>query len=415
MLSDPMIEEEPGVYRFRWEQEHISVLVRGVHGQNSKTGAELVFETDLDGESKHLHQCDLNLTGTRPRTDLAKHMSGLVKNRNMGIDWTVLLERLVVTVLERSRRGSPVILLDSSTRPVQPQFAVWPILPEKELTLLFGLGGAGKSYLALLLGIAMQAEWDSRELGFEVQQERRRVLYLDWETSPEEINWRLWKLCKGLGIEPVQMRYRRCFRPLADDIDALQSMIAAENIGSIIVDSIGWAAGGDINATEPAIRMVQAIRQLDTTTLGITHTAKNAEADKRTAYGNAYYMNGARSAWEVDKIQDVDADQIDVGMFHRKANGSKYFDARGFRLSFDEESESVTVSKIDLIRTPGLEERMPMPRRIVAALKGQGRKTAAELVDQLNGNKKSMTTTLWRMVKAGQIVALANGYYGAAN
>ncbi len=414
MLSEPMIREGPGIYRFQWTQEHISVLVRGIHGENSKTGCELIFETDLTGETMHLHWCAFNLTSTRSRSELAKHMAGLVRARNLQIDWTMLLERMVVEVLDRSRKGCPVVVLDSSTRPSEPNYVLWPIMPEKDLSILFGLGGAGKSYMALLMAIILQTGWADNPLGLRALQQPMPVLYLDWETNRDEVDWRLWKLTRGLGIKPVQIKYRHCFRPLADDLEAIQETVMNDAIGAVIVDSIGWAAGGDLNNTEPAIRLVQAIRQLDTTALAIAHTAKNAEADKRTAYGNVYYTNGARAAWEIDKVQEVGEGEIEIGLFCRKANSSQLFDPRGFRLAFDDKTESVKVRAIDLAKTAGFEARMPVSRRILAVLKAQGRMGRAELAEELNVPSDTVRLTLRRMVQRGQVVELANGVYGAS-
>lgn len=86
--------------------------------------------------------------------------------------------------------------------PERPQFIISDWLPTGYAALLAGHGGAGKSELALRLGVC--AALGVPYFGMPV--ERHCVLYLSCEDREPVLHWRLARICRHLGVDMAGLR-----------------------------------------------------------------------------------------------------------------------------------------------------------------------------------------------------------------
>mgnify|MGYP001562299591 CR=1 FL=1 len=198
-----------------------------------------------------------------------------------------------------------------------------PFLIEKQPVFLFGLGGAGKSLLALGMGLSLQT--GQTVLPGLRPKAQMNVAYLNWETDEEEIRMRQLYFGQDLGND---LYHIPCALPIHTMVTDLTRLLHEWDIRLLIIDSLLLAAGG---ATEDhAAAFFAALRRLGRASLVVAHTAKNTEG--KTIYGSVFFENLARNVFEV-RGKDSDNELV-TALYHRKGNNSRRLAPLGFRFTF---------------------------------------------------------------------------------
>lgn len=299
----------------------------------------LMQVTDAGEHGKCLYRDAYNLTSSQEAAALAVKLSAHYPH----LDWLDILGHISDKAIAIMRPFADISTIWSD-QPYMPQtYKLEPIVVENEINVLFGDGGTGKSYLALLFAIVMTLPWRDNPLG--LNPKMAKVLYLDWESGDQNrISHRLKKLLTGHGLPDMAIDYARCMMPLADEQDHLIKYIRKNSIDLIIVDSLAPACGGDPNAAETAIRFYQALRQLGCTSLVIAHQSKTDEG-KKSIYGSVFFRNLARSVWHVKSNQEAGDNILCISLAHNKENdGGKKPDI-GFKMTFD--VDAVNVERVE--------------------------------------------------------------------
>jgi len=295
--------------RTRGELHGELAVVCGLPGTRSRDG--------------HIHQARFNLTSTQARGTVAKV---LARRSGAGdVDWEDLLEDLCRRVLAAEREGEPVQKVGALPVPVRETYRLDPLLPERQVSILYGDGGTGKSTLAAAMAVSIQTGavvvegWAPR---------KAPVLYLDWEAGAASINRRVRGVAVGAHIpHVVTIDHMDCRRrgPLHHFAEDVARLVDREGYGLVVVDSVGMASGtsgegGDANET--AVRLFAAFGYLGTTVLAIDHVNKSdAEQTNRTTrpYGSIYKGLLARALYELRRSKTPDGASV-VGLYNTKAN-----------------------------------------------------------------------------------------------
>lgn len=420
-FSKPKIEHLGELSRFTWDDPPI--IVTAIHAQQHREGrisAEFVIERVEEDKTLLILRRQLStVLGPRAQSTLADELT----RRYLGAPWSEILEYVCAKVVEILRVGEPVFEISTADVIHPPEYLVKPILIKGQPNILFGLGGACKSYMALSLGICALLPWVQNPLKLEVNEKSSRILYLDYESDRDTVTWRMKRLQLGLNIPYLSMQYRSCCLPLADETDAIQNIVMDHKIELLIVDSAGGASGGDLNKTEGVLRFFAALRRLKVTSLIVAHTSKPQNGDTRSAtpYGNAYYTNYARSIWEVRREQQADSDVVNIGLFDSKSNDRGKMSALAFRLTFTG-SESATIERQQIADVPEFEKTLPLRDRIVNLLWINSPLTFNQVFEELHVDDAKITennvrVTLSRLCKGTQTkppkIETNNGYYSA--
>ena len=218
-------------------------------------------------------------------------------------EWDAIIEYSCVSVLEAFREDetAPAINLRDLTESTDEGMLVSPLFPANEPSIIFGEGGTGKSIITLWI-----AGLVSEGFGFDwLSAKQKNVLYLDYETSEDEFKRRGDKLSKGMGLDMpyANIWYRRYNSPLVDMVEHLREEIDRNDIGFIVVDSVGYACPEPISDKETN-RYFNAIRTFPNVTfINIAHTSKE-QGNNKTPFGSVFWWNGARSIWEIKKSQE---------------------------------------------------------------------------------------------------------------
>ena len=413
-MSKPSIAEITGGFLFTWEQEYLTIKVSRLHNHSSgKVTGELLIQTTAPGYNPHLHRATFNFSDSEPRRRLAKQLAENyteVDSENPLNGWKRILEQVCVYTLDNLRRGEPACTITSEDKIDQPRFLLDPIIPLGHPTIIFGEGGAAKSYLALLFAIATALPWEDNPLSLIPDTTRHKPFYLDWELSREAMTWRLKQLTLGHGLGYMEVGYRFCSLPLADDLDSIRDILAEAQTDFVIIDSLGLAAGGDLNSPESALRFFSALRQLHITSLIVAHTSKDFTTSRKSVFGSVFFRNSARSIEEVKTI--ADGNKLNIGLFHDKANLNERHPPIGIRLDF-RGRESVKASSCEVNLIPELARGIPLKTRALALLK-RGAMSSRELQEELEIEKEkedSFYAQLSTWKKKGWVLQLPNNTF----
>ena len=283
---------------------------------------ELCVRCDLPGARTvdgTLSIADFNVSSARARAERAKLLTERSNARDL--DWHTLVEEFCQLVLSADRNGQPGVDLRDLPRPERNDgIAIDGFdFPRRHPTILFGDGGAAKSYSGLWLAGRMAAQGMT-------------VALFDWELAGEDHRERLELL---FGAEMPQILYARCDR-LFYEADRLQRIVRENAVDFGIFDSIAFACDGPPESAEVAARYFRAVRQIGIGSLHVAHITKGQTGDQKP-FGSAFWHNGARSTWFVKRADGSDDSAVDLAFFNRKANLGKLLQPVGFTITFAEE------------------------------------------------------------------------------
>ncbi len=390
----PILEEIGSSYVFTWIQSGIIIEVSQIKESRDRVTCQINVKVIREDSPVHLLQTSLSLTSSRARTELAKELAQ--RHEGKCFNWVSALEEVCVVSLDKHKSVEPAIEISGGLTEKEipkPEYLLEPILYKDKPTVFFGEGKVGKSYLALAFAILVQLPYDDNSLGLKPQ--KSSALILDYETDKEDAEYRLDMLTKGFSLPSVSILYRRCTLPFVEDIDNILEIVKENDIGFIIVDSVGVAASnGNLNDSQTATQFYQALRRLKVTSLLLTHTSKdNLSGNSKTAFGSVYFTNIARNIFEVKKSQGVDEDSIDVVLINRNNNIGKLLKPISYRLTFTD--GKVVISQQNISNIPDFHKEVPLKYRVQEVLK-HGALSVKEIAEQLDANEDSVRHALQR-------------------
>lgn len=389
-VSLPELTANAGIYALEWQPESIRLSIDRLYDHKETTAGEVTVRyKPPEGEDyQHLHQARLNLTSTRERQSLAKYLAERVSD----VDWQAVVEQACVKVLGKHREGEPYRMIGNRPIGERAKYLSYPFILSEQPNLIFGLGGSGKTTLAAML--ALQVLSDETD---------GNVLWLDFEWCEDEVNDLVRRLKDGMGLDPsLEIAYRFCSQPLADDILAIQRMVLETKAQLVVVDSVGAACGGDPMAPDIVLRYFSALRSLRVTTLSLDHVAK----ENKGPFGSVYKVNASRNVWEVIKGSS-DSDGLAIGLHHRKINSGPLLKPQGYKFSY--QPGSVIPKKTDARSIPEVLAGMALADRLEAALI-RGPMTLEEMSEETGKPTKTISPVLSR--HKDRFISLERGKWG---
>lgn len=293
---------------------------------------------------------DLNFSSVQARQTRAKICAE--RSRVETLDWHGFLEDFALQVIDAERQGKPAIALADLAQTEEDvetwDVDGWPLLCTLPM-VLFGSGGAAKSYLAM---------WAAGVLaGRGIP-----VLYADWEFSAKDHRKRF-----GLVFHPMPsaLFYATCERPLVEEIDRLVRLVQEHRIQYVICDSMVFALNGPADDEHVGI-YYRAARQLKVGTMHIAHTTKAEDDREKQVYGSVFAQNGARSIWFSQRAESNPVGELQVGLYHRKSNIGELLKPLGFRFLF--RSGFTKIERVDVGDVDELAAGLPLLDRMKRAL-----------------------------------------------
>ena len=382
-LSDGVPREFQAVgddcYRLALLSLGLEFLIDRLRREHHELQGELTVRCTLAGARTFdgtLSVADLNLSSVRARRERAAYLTE--RSKAPEIDWLGLLEELCQRVLNAERVGAPALhLRDVAPSPLDDTINVesFPVLRQHPMCL-FGDGGSLKSYLALYLAGGLT-------------QQGLKVLYADWEFTPEAHRDRL----VALFPDPPDVLYAKCERPLVNEADRLRRIVREERIDYLIGDSVAFACDGAPESAEVAAAYFRGLRVIGVGSLSVAHMTK-AETGDLKPLGSAGWHNGFRSTWYVQRgAEGADPDQPTIALFHRKSNVGRLAAPLGYTFTFT--ADRTTLRTTNLATVPDLAEKLPLWQRVREIVK-YGPLTLARLAKDLEANVETLDRTVRR-------------------
>jgi len=397
----PTVTDETNGYSFAWPEHNISINASRiqVHRSDGHVSGE-IFVQAKNGQGNYITiypPTSYNFSADRTRKELSKSLS--VKNPEL--DWSEIVDQLCFGVQERARKGEAVIELSTLGDIKPPEYILYPLIVKNYPNVIFGDPSSSKSTIAVILSQVVMLPWHDNPMGLVAPRKPVRVLYLDWETDADTIQWQTTMLQRSIEeAEILFLNYRQCSQPLANDTEQIKLHIRDTKSDLIIIDSLGLATGGELKETQPALGFYAALRSLKTTSLILAHNSKDRESKTRSIYGNQFFSAQSRNIWEVRKNQDADSSELDIALFHRKPPPfSGLHKPLGFKIVFDNKDGIMNIHQSDPKDVGEFIEQMGWKERIKDALK-DGPMTNKELCKELSTNSANIAVNLTRLSKA---------------
>lgn len=316
------------------------------------------------------------------------------------------------------RVGAPAVRIGTDQCPIKPEYLLRPLVHKGHPSLIYADGGSGKSVFAEMVAITVSLAWRNNPLKMIPSSLPVKTLYLDWETDEEELRWRLCAMKDAKGLPEASFLYRSCRAPFHEDADKILRIVERENIGFIVVDSLGGACGSDLNKNDAANLYFSAMRTMGCASLTLTHITKEARDGSRgsSPFGTAYWWNWARSVWEIKKSQEVGEDELTIGLFHKKSNNTRLHKPIGYKLHFVNEADDlreISIQRVDVQDDPELSKGLSASSRIVHLLEG-GCLGPEAISEALEIKKATVYMELGRLKRAGKVLKLGKEWGIAA-
>ena len=288
---------------------------------------------------------------------------------------------------------------DASRRP-SVQYLIDPFLPSRMLSVVAGDGGSGKGYLSLALGLLVTTGTTHLTLS---PRYPCPVLYVDYESTQEDFDYRVDCLVRGLELDPeqVRIRYLQADLPLVQMGRALASQIQETQAGLIIVDSLAPAIGNLADGADSAIATMRMLRSLGVTVWAIAHIPKHNEGRTPQPYGSVFVKNLARNVWIQSAVSRAD-DYLTVAVQHTKSNIGVLQSTRFYTFEFG--GDTVRLLPVSLDERRQMSGYLSLSERILLALTEP--MTAKELADQLGESPSRILVQLSALQKAGRVAVM---------
>lgn len=391
-------------FEYELETPAIRFTFSSVRETRNGLRAEVWVESIEPGAEGDILRDQITLISLRSKNSFAKALEARTK---LTIAWEEIVELVALVTTDTFREGDPFLFLkDVTDEPLDRAFLIRYFLPYLQSTVLYGDGMAGKSLLALLMGICVAS---GEELpGVRPLQEAQTVLYLDWETTPATHAYYLRCIERAHDIEIPQQRiiYRRMSRSLQLEAHRIKREIDKHQVGLLIIDSMVPACGGEPESAAVVMSFFNAIRMVGPiTALIISHLTK-MEAQRKglpRPFGSVFTTNLARSTWLARRAELGGESVLEVGLYHTKTNFGRLQSPRGIRFRFAQ--DTIGVESFYLEDIPELGAHVPLTRRVRGILK-RGPATVTDIADTLAANRDSVGKSLRRMK---DVVVLGGG------
>lgn len=345
----------------------------------------------------HLYQGRVSLAGPNSKAAFARQLREITESPD--IPWVKIVEDVCAAVLQAERQGAPVHRVARDRPTTVLRHTVAPIVPENKPTILYGPWANAKGWLVVAMTVAVAA-------GIPMAGHatiRTNVLYLDWEDNEGTFDSRVWRLSLGMGLaEPPfdGIIYRIGHGTLRRQVHQIADLVAEYQIGMLVVDSVGLAAGASSegqNYEDKALSMFEALRLLPVTQVLVDHVSGVGRKDSQLAgkaFGSEYKMAEAREAWEVRKDQSLGASHLIVGLYHVKSNHGPLLHPLGFRFDFD--ADEVRIEATEVRESGDLAGRVAVHERIREFLVRDGPHSAKDIAAELGISDNEVRTVTGR-------------------
>lgn len=411
-MNKPEINRTVSGYQFVWPEERITLNVS--HLRSASDGSLTAqIQPVLGKDARQFSAFKLNFNS---KIGLKQHINEFSQKYTdwSPETWLSIFDTLSKEAQDLYSKGEDSEELLSTADIQRPQYILYPFVVRNLPNAIFGDPSAAKTQLSLLIAQLVGLPWHDNPLGLTTPSQPVKSLVLDWEGDRMTTNWLLKTLDNGMHTGLLSVEYRHCQQPLYRDIETICNLVDRVKAELIIIDSLGLAAGGDLNGTETALLLFEALRKIPATPLILAHNSKDPETRRKSIYGNQFFTAQMRNIWEIRKQQEPGSAELSIALFHRKPPPfSTLHKPLGYKFSYND--DHWIVAKEDPKTTAEFLEQMGTQSRILDALR-TGAFSIPQLKELLNDvSEGSIRVTLSTLKKKSRVVSLSSGLWGLAS
>lgn len=350
----------------------------------------------------------INLASSSAREGVVRAFSRMFKGKEFD---SVFSE--AVRMLERYMDAEPRSVTIGQVEPLaEKKMLLAPFITAGSPNLIFGDGSSCKTYISI--GMMVAVATGKRFLGF-APDHKAPVMILDYEDTGPKFFDRVNRVLSGVpdapelaDVEANIHYFKAAGVPVADMVPALKEEVSRHGIELLVIDSVAYACGAEIEKAEAVIRYFNALDAIGVATLGIAHVTKSSsEAEDRIkgqkhAIGSIFFNNAPRNIWNVQKQGDEnDMEPVkNIALFNRKANDGPLHPMVPVQVDF-------SVPGATSIRSGNRddwEDAKPLGERITSFLMRRGPAKRQDIERHLEGEKpEGVKTALRRLRSQGRI------------
>lgn len=379
-------------YQYHYWREGVVIRVERI-GRNGHGSLWGELSVERPANTPLLTAAKIELLNRKSRLDLGRD---IIKSRaptDEFVNYELMVEEAVTDAIRKYRAGEPAVLIRDIKVEQKTSYRLYPLIPERQLTIIYGKGGGGKSCLACLFAVMIQ---DGIPLAH-LSPNPGNVLYLDYEADASTLKSRIdaMRLYFQAGADAdTDIRYRRSGLPLVEDFDAVSDIVIKNGIEAVIVDGFGYCISGDTQKEERVLQTVGLMRQLGVTLIVIDHEAKLQEGGSTGPFGSVYKYNAGRSIFHIES--EKDGDILRIGLQHVKMNSGKLLEPLAFELEFVNATNDpdrlleIKTQLIDASTMAAMYDKLARWQRIKDLLLTEGEMTIKDIASALSDQENTI-------------------------
>lgn len=268
--------------------------------------------------------------------------------------WTQLLNRACRLFGQSYTNQVAAVDITEIALSYDQMYRIAGVVPEGQLTTLFGLGGGGKTQTSLSMAacLLLGIPW----LGHEVIP-AKGIIFVDYEADGTTVRRRLQRILDGLGESIPAGRFHYFYAGgVPYPLLANRVKREAQRVGAdvIIVDSAAAACGGEPEKADAALGMLNAVKRIGLTTILIAHVRKPEVGSEKSIqwkmmpFGSAFWHNNTRASWYIEGQQNEGDSETHVAAYNRKMNDDQGQRTIYYNIHFYERSGPIHVTAEDM-------------------------------------------------------------------
>lgn len=281
-----------------------------------------------------------------------------------------------------SRFGGVDMVGDETPLPLS--YYLKPYILEGGGTILFAPPGRGKSYMALLWAVSIDAGcnlfWDTQP---------HKVYFINLERSGESLRRRLSMVNKALGLPATRPLFtlNAKGKNLSEVLPVCRRDIAKKHVEIVFLDSISRAGLGDLNENQSGNKIIDALSAISPTWVALGHTSR---ASEEHMYGSIMQDAGADICVQLASQIKADEGTLGIGLQITKQNDTGYHGQKIYALQFGDDILN-TIRLAKTFEFPEIEGKN-MPDMLTTVIewisnRESGDATATEVENELGFNR----------------------------
>ena len=393
---------------YAWSELGVGLAMTKLRETDTGTvRAHVVIQSLRPEAAGHIYWGLVTLSSATDRKTVISKLEGFAPREG---GWERDIDRTFFDAYERHVQVPHAVDLADVQASIDTEFLFKPTVPHGQITLFLADQGSTKSYLMEYLGLCCATGQPSV---FGPPNEVAATVYFDWEVDERVARRRLEWIARGMGLGgvPRGLHYLNMSERgrLVDRIREMRHEVQRLEAGLVIIDSLTFATGGDLNSAEYSAPTMSAIGSLGdgVTKLVSAHPNKASRKDDAdiSVIGSGLFEFRARAIWLLRREKDK-KHTFNVSMTPRKPFDGIPPQTLAYRVRFESGEHAVHFEQAQIEESWELAQKsLSLSERIRLALQ-RGSANTLELALQTSSSADAVRRECSRMQ---DVIALTAG------